>query len=107
LGGEKGAAPDSVATEIEGQKIVASDTRDCVSLKPSSPKDQALCAVFLQNAIRSAVLRARLDANELTSIALALSNGWISAAGAIEWLADIGLVDQVTAAVGIPTTEAL
>jgi hypothetical protein len=91
----KGATPDSAATEIEGQKIVATGTRDCVSLKPSSPEDQALFAVFLQNAIRSAVLRAKLDANELTSIGLALSNGWITADAAVEWIVDSGLVDRL------------
>jgi len=61
----------------------------------SNAEDEALFAVFFTNAIRSAVLRANSDSNKLTSIGLALRNGWITAEGAVVWLSEIGLVDQV------------
>jgi len=56
-------------------------------------EDRAL----LLSALRSAVLRAELDSNELKTIGIALTAGTISPEGAIEWLVDIGLVDQVIA----------
>lgn len=49
----------------------------------------------LLRAIRSAVLRCKLDENELTTIGLALKAGMVTAADAVEWLQDIGLIGQV------------
>ena len=50
---------------------------------------------FLLAAIRTAILRAQLDANEFKSIGLALRSGWIEPDGALQWLASSGLIDQV------------
>jgi hypothetical protein len=50
---------------------------------------------FLLSAIRSAVIRAKLDANELSTIGVALSGDMIGPDDAISWLEDIGLVGQV------------
>jgi hypothetical protein len=50
---------------------------------------------FLLAALRGAILRAKLDINEFTSIGLALRNRMISPDGAIEWLEDSGLIGQV------------
>jgi hypothetical protein len=63
----------------------------------SSPEDQALLKVFLLSALRAATCRCDLDRNELVTIGHALHNDWITAEGAVAWLADIGLVDQVVA----------
>ena len=60
----------------------------------SKPETQAVSALLLL-AIRSAVLRAQLDASEIKTVGIALSTGMISPECAIAWLADIGLVDQV------------
>jgi hypothetical protein len=45
--------------------------------------------------MRTAVLRAKLDVNEIESVGIALRSGWITLEYAVEWLHDIGLVDQV------------
>jgi hypothetical protein len=50
---------------------------------------------LILSALRSATLRAKLDANEFETIGIALRAGMISPKGAIEWLEDSGLVDQV------------
>jgi hypothetical protein len=50
---------------------------------------------LLLSAIRSAALRAKLDANEIETIDTALKSGWITPEYAMAWLHDIGLVDQV------------
>jgi hypothetical protein len=50
---------------------------------------------LLLTAIRSAVLRCRLDENELITIGTSLRAGWITPEYAIEWLHNIGLVDAV------------
>jgi hypothetical protein len=50
---------------------------------------------FLLAALRAAILRARLDINEFTSIGLALRSRMISPDGAIEWLQGSGLVGQL------------
>jgi hypothetical protein len=60
-----------------------------------TPPDQAVLKDFLLIAIRSATLRAKLDVNELQSIGTALNHDWITTDHAVQWLADIGLVDQV------------
>jgi hypothetical protein len=52
---------------------------------------------FLLVAIRAAVLRAQLDANELKVVGLALKDGMVTPDYALQWLADIGLVSQVIA----------
>jgi hypothetical protein len=52
---------------------------------------------LLLAALRSAVLRCKLDENELITIGTALKAGLITDDCAIAWLADIGLVDQVIA----------
>lgn len=62
----------------------------------SQPETQAISAL-LQVAIRSAVLRAQLDANEIKTVGIALSSGIISPEYALAWLHDIGLVGQVIA----------
>jgi hypothetical protein len=49
----------------------------------------------LLHALRSAVLRCKLDENELLTIGTSLRAGWITPEHAIRWLQDIGLVDQV------------
>ena len=49
----------------------------------------------LLSALRSGALRAKLDANELQTIGIALRSHMISPEDAIAWLADIGLVTQV------------
>jgi hypothetical protein len=49
----------------------------------------------LLSALRSAVLIAKLDANELQTIGIALRSNMISPEDAIAWLVDIGLVTQV------------
>jgi hypothetical protein len=46
-------------------------------------------------ALRTGILRAKLDANELTSIGLALKSGMITPEGAVEWLEDTGLITQL------------
>lgn len=56
-------------------------------------------AELLLASIRTAVLRTKLDASELTTIGIALRAGMISPEIAVAWLADIGLVDQVIAEV--------
>jgi hypothetical protein len=52
-------------------------------------------AELILAALRSAVLRCKLDQNELVTIGIALRDGWITPACAIGWLNEIGLVDQV------------
>jgi hypothetical protein len=53
---------------------------------------------LILSAIRSAVIRAKLDANELSTIGVALSGDMIGPDDALSWLADIGLITQVTRA---------
>ena len=60
----------------------------------SHPETQAVSELLLL-AIRSAVLRAEIDANELKTVGLALSTGTITPGYAVEWLHDIGFADQV------------
>ena len=55
---------------------------------------QAISELFLA-ALRSAALRAKLDANEIEAIDTALKSGLITPEYAMVWLHDIGLVDQV------------
>ncbi|MGA7252969.1 MAG: hypothetical protein WBX35_17245, partial [Pseudolabrys sp.] len=55
---------------------------------------QAISALLLL-AIRSVVLRAQLDANEIKTVGIALSTGMITPEYAFNWLHDIGLVEQV------------
>lgn len=54
---------------------------------------------ILLSALRSAVLRAELDSNELKTIGIALRSGMISPEGAVEWLAGIGIASQVAAVI--------
>ena len=92
----KGVGPALCDDTGEALEVrVAPGERDGALLKPLTPEDQALFGAYLTSAIRSAVLRAKLDANELTSIGLALSNGWIGPESAIKWLHEIGMVDVV------------
>jgi hypothetical protein len=51
---------------------------------------------LILSALRSAVIRAKLDANELSTIGVALSGDMIGPDDALAWLADIGLITQVT-----------
>ena len=50
---------------------------------------------FLLSALRVATLRARLAANELDMIGVALKRGLVSYDDAVAWLHDIDLLDQV------------
>jgi len=50
---------------------------------------------LLLAALNAATLRAQLDAGEIKTIGVALSTGMITPEYAVEWLHDIGLVDQV------------
>jgi hypothetical protein len=61
----------------------------------ATEKTQSDETEFLLAAIRGAILRAQLDANEFKSIGLALRSGWITPDCAMEWLATAGLIDQV------------
>ncbi|MFZ1182555.1 MAG: hypothetical protein WAO14_04135 [Pseudolabrys sp.] len=60
----------------------------------SHSETQAISALLLL-AIRSVVLRAQLDANEIKTVGIALSTGMITPEYAFNWLHDIGLVEQV------------
>ena len=50
---------------------------------------------FLLSALRVATLRARLAANELDSIGVALKRGLVSYDDAMAWLHDVDLLDHV------------
>jgi predicted naringenin-chalcone synthase len=60
----------------------------------SQTEKQAISELFLA-ALRSAALRAKLDANEIETIDTAMKSGLITPEYAMAWLHDIGLVDQV------------
>ena len=60
----------------------------------SHPETQAVSDLLLLR-IRSATLRAKLDASELMTVGIALRAGWITPGHAVKWLHDRGLVDQV------------
>jgi len=62
------------------------------AIEPQTYSDET---EFLLAALRGAILRAKLDINEFTSIGLALRSRLISPDGAIEWLQGSGLVGQV------------
>jgi hypothetical protein len=55
-------------------------------------------ADYLLLNLRVAHLRARLMANELGAMGLALKGGLISADNALEHLADVGVMDLITGA---------
>jgi hypothetical protein len=63
----------------------------------NSQQELQEAAELLLSAIRTAVLRAQMDAAEIETIGIALKSGTISPEYAVQWLADIGLVDQVLA----------
>jgi hypothetical protein len=65
-----------------------------VSNTNSQTETLAISELFLA-ALRSAALRAKLDANEIEAIDTALKSGLITPEYAMVWLHDIGLVDQV------------
>jgi hypothetical protein len=65
-----------------------------VSNTNSQTETLAISELFLA-ALRSAALRAKLDANEIETIDTALKSGLITPEYAMVWLHDIGLVDQV------------
>jgi hypothetical protein len=50
---------------------------------------------MLLSALRCATLRAKLDANEFTTIGIALRSRAITPDDAIVWLTDAGLIGQV------------
>jgi hypothetical protein len=50
---------------------------------------------LLLSAIKAAIHRCRLDENELLTVGLALKDDMVTAADAVAWLHDIGLVDGV------------
>jgi hypothetical protein len=50
---------------------------------------------LLLSALRSAVIRAKLDANQFETIGIALRNRFVSPEGALAWLEDAGLIGQV------------
>jgi hypothetical protein len=65
-----------------------------VSNSNSQTEIQAISELLL-SALRSAALRAKIDANAIETIGIALRNGMITPEYAVVWLHDIGLVDQV------------
>lgn len=65
------------------------------SCKPLPARTAETDSELILSALRSATLRAKLDANEFQTIGIALRAGMISPKGAIEWLEYSGLVDQV------------
>jgi hypothetical protein len=64
-------------------------------MENTNSETEAQVSDLLLSALRSGVLRAQLDAIEIKTVAIALRDGWITAEYAVEWLHDIGLVDQV------------
>ena len=58
----------------------------------ASPND---ISEMLLSALHCATLRAKLDANEFTTIGIALRSRAITPDDALVWLADAGLIDQV------------
>jgi hypothetical protein len=64
---------------------------------PTSKADDEAQAIseLLLAALGAADLRAQLDANEIKTVGIALRAGMITANCAVEWLHEIGLVDQV------------
>lgn len=67
-------------------EAIATSAADC---KPQDNPEMLL------SAIRCAILRAKLDANEFTTIGIALRDGSITPDQAIEWLGESGLISQV------------
>jgi hypothetical protein len=65
-----------------------------VSTSKANYETQAISELLLV-ALNAAALRAQLDANEIKTVGIALRAGMITANCAVEWLRDIGLVDQV------------
>jgi hypothetical protein len=65
-----------------------------MSTSKASDETQAISELLLA-ALNAAALRAQLDAGEIKTIGIALSTGMITPEYAVEWLHDIGLVDQV------------
>lgn len=105
MSARNGATPNSAATEIEGRNVAVAGECDERSSKPPSSHAQQFSDTgwadwppepeALLRAIRSAVLRCKLDENELVTIGTALKAGMVTPADAVEWLQDIGLVGQV------------
>ena len=58
-------------------------------------RDGALHREFLLSQLRCASLRAKLAANELDSIGVALRGNLITSDCAVEWLSDVGLSDCI------------
>ena len=65
-----------------------------MSTSKANDETQAISELLLA-ALNAATLRAQLDAGEIKTIGVALSTGMITPEHAVEWLQDIGLVDQV------------
>ena len=64
----------------------------------SNPQTETqVISELLLSSIRTAVLRCRMDEQEISTIGVALKAGMITPAYALQWLIDIGLVDQVIA----------
>ena len=63
----------------------------------SSPAETQGVSELLLSSIRTAVLRCQMDEQEITTIGVALKAGMITPAYALQWLAELGLIDQVVA----------
>jgi hypothetical protein len=79
--------PGAVHGGGEAHSLSASDMQADRGMLPDTE--------FLLSALRVATLRARLAANELDSIGVALKRGLVSHDDAVAWLNDIDLLDQV------------
>jgi len=64
-------------------------------MENTNSETEAQVSDLLLSALRLGILRAQLDAIEIKTVAIALRDGWITTEYAVEWLHDIGLVDQV------------
>jgi hypothetical protein len=62
--------------------------------KTIAPAEDGKTELLLAS-LRGAILRARLDINEFTTIGSALRSGMITPDEAIEWLRESGLIGQV------------
>jgi hypothetical protein len=79
--------PGAVHGDGEAHSLSVSDVQTGRAVLPDTE--------FLLSALRVATLRARLAANELDSIGVALKRGLVSYDDAVAWLHEIDLLDHV------------
>jgi hypothetical protein len=65
------------------------------SRKPISAPDESSDTEFLLSALRVATLRAKLAANELDSVGVALRNKLVTYDDALAWLCDVDLLEHI------------